>query len=141
MEPEAKAWSKMAMDVLGPFPSPSIVGGYKYCILFCCKITGMTRILSLSSLQQIANRINEQYRWIKAEQPAAMQAPELERQVVPLPVKLRSDHASYFRTAQALQVYEKYNVKHTMSSPHRQHQNGICERNYRTLKTKLKYRK
>ena len=133
-QPEAKAWSKMAMDVIGPFPTPSIVGAYKYCILFCCKITGMTRILSLSSLQQIANRINEQYRWIQAEHPAAMQAPELERQVVPLAVKLRSDHASYFRTAQALEVYGRYNVKHTMSSPHRQHQNGICERNYRTLK-------
>ena len=130
----AKPWSAMATDVIGPFAKPSIVGGFKYCILFVCRTTGSTRVIALSSLQQIPQRIDDQYTWIKTSHPSAFEAPELTREVVPFPHRLRSDHAQYFRTREALAIYAKYNIKHSMSAPHTQHANGACERAYRTLK-------
>jgi hypothetical protein len=124
------AWSSMGVDVLGKFKNVSIVGNFAYTMVFVDRVCNNTRVYPMQTLTEVTKTMDEHLRWVKTNHPKAYQNLHLDRDST---LKLRSDSASYFLSANAEKVYADHGVQHTASPSHTQSQNGAIERAIYTL--------
>jgi hypothetical protein len=124
-KPNPTAWAKMGVDVLGRFKHTSIVGGYRYAMIFVDQVCNMTRVYPMNTLSEVPSTLDAHFNWVRINFPKAYQNLELDRDHI---LRLRSDSANYFLSKASQVIYAKHNILHTASPPRTQRNNGAVER-------------
>lgn len=134
----SRPFSKIYMDVQGPFPVKSKHDGYKYIYAFVDAVTGTGRIYGMTSLAQVRHRLALYLTWVKTYLPQEDRLQQIDLEygssgtpglIDPEHYRvLRGDSASYFTCDATTAVASKFGATIKLSSPYSQARNGIVER-------------
>jgi transposase InsO family protein len=107
------------IDLFGPIAYISI-GGSKYCLIIVDDYSRFTWVFFLQEKTQTQETLKGFLRWAQNEFTLRIK-------------KLRSDNGTEFKNSQIEDFPEDEGIKHEFSSPYTPQQNGVVERNNRTL--------
>jgi transposase InsO family protein len=107
------------MDLFGPIAYISI-GGSKYCLVIVDDYSRFTWVFFLQEKSQTQDTLKGFLRWTQNEFRLRIK-------------KIRSDNEMEFKNSQIEGFLEEDGIKHEFSSPYTPQQNGVVERNNRTL--------
>jgi transposase InsO family protein len=107
------------MDLFGPIAYISI-GGSKYCLVIVDDYSRFTWVFFLQEKSQTQDTLKGFLRWTQNEFRLRIK-------------KIRSDNEMEFKNSQIEGFLEEDDIKHEFSSPYTPQQNGVVERNNRTL--------
>ena len=108
-------------DVNGPMECESL-GGSRYFLLIKCEMSGYRKVYPLKTKDQVVGKLRIAFNEIEDETGNRVR-------------RLRSDVGTEYKNQHMMQLLEEKGITHEMSAPDTHEQNGLAERENRTLKS------
>ena len=137
-------WIKFSCDTYS-FKEKSIVGTAAHCLIAVCHYSNDIKIIGMAALHMVHDAMEELLAWTRNGFSAAWKGRKETVETKELlekshftgfqttPAALKSDSAKYFQSVQIKDVYKRYGITHSASSPRSLWRNGRCERAIRSI--------